>query len=244
MFGRSNNNNQCLLILLLGVALLLLITNPRTGSKSRTNSKSPENFIEGMAEAITKAVVPDATTSPDTVPDESSDPAVRPATDNEAKTVVVQVPEQASISEQEVNPQYKSQARCGYSLTEVTTGQPYIGGRTDTLGDGPGYASYNAPYNAALGDTVPPNYYFLDDGAGGEMSATNNMFSPKCCGAQWPTPFQQSADPYVCGNGNENELIGSRVYGNTAYSDSGCMCQTKKQAQHTYNRGGNGGGWF
>ena len=83
-----------------------------------------------------------------------------------------------------------------------------------------------------------------DDGAGGEMSATNSMFSPACCGAQWPTPFKQSADPYTCGSNDNKFIKGSREYGNTAFTDSGCRCKTEAQSRFLQNRGNNGTPWF
>lgn len=97
-------------------------------------------------------------------------------------------------------------------------------------------ADSSSPY------TVPSNFYFIDDGANGEMSIQHNLCSRSCCAEQWPTPFKQKYDPYVCQN--KNDFVSSNIMCNNSFQDSGCLCLTKKQAQFMYNRGGNGRGWF
>ena len=86
--------------------------------------------------------------------------------------------------------------------------------------------------------TFPSNYYLLDDGAQGEMSLQNNLCSKSCCGPQWPVPFKQSKDPYVCAN--KQKFVGSNMFCNNNFQDSGCLCLEKDQALFLYNRGGNG----
>ena len=228
MFLESNNNNQCLLIILLGVALFLLMNRPH-GSNGHRNRCRLDPF-EGFKE----------------VPKSNGHSGHQgPMTDNGATVVPVPVPERMPINEQSVGactykPQYL-QDNGGGVLTEVPSGRPYVKARTNTVIDPSGVEGAGSPYQEALGRNVPENHYLLDDGANGEMSAQNNMVSGQCCGAQWPTPFKQAADPYVCGN--KNDYVPSRMYGNNSYQDSGCLCQSKTQAQFLANRGNNGGGW-
>ena len=127
---------------------------------------------------------------------------------------------------------------------------PFVNAQTGTLLDGPGFESAaglgtgdaRISGSEEIPTTIPSDYYFLDDGANGEMRIENNLFSPSCCGAQWPTPFKSGkADPYVCGQG---PFVPSRMFGNTTYSDAGCACISPKQSQFLYNRGGNGREWF
>lgn len=92
--------------------------------------------------------------------------------------------------------------------------------------------------------SVPSNYYFLDDGAGGEMSLHNNLCSKSCCSDQWPTPFKQNTDPFVCKNKQDGNFVPSKMYCNNSFQDSGCLCLTRKQANYLANRGGNGREWF
>jgi hypothetical protein len=87
-------------------------------------------------------------------------------------------------------------------------------------------------------DTIPENYYFLDDGAKGKMSIQHNMCSKSCCSNQYPLPFKLKYDPAICGS--KNKFVPSNIMCNNAYQDSGCLCLEKSQAAHLYNRGGNG----
>lgn len=239
MLGESNNN-QCLLIILLGVALFLLMRNPHSHRRGRGKMMKRDARYEGMDG--------DVTTSASEPEGSEPTPDAAPMTDNGAMVVPVKVPERMPINEQSLGScSYKSivepvpSKTCGTSLVESPTNWPYVNARSDTMIDGTGVDGTGSPYNEVLGSNIPANYYFLDDGANGEMSTTNNMVSGSCCGVQWPTPFKQSADPYVCGN--KDDFVSSRSFGNTSYSDSGCVCTTKKQNQFLQNRGGNGN-WF
>lgn len=101
--------------------------------------------------------------------------------------------------------------------------------------DGPGYKC-NKP------SQIPPDYYFLDDGANGEQSQINNICSPSCCNTgNWPSGIAAKEDPYVMAN--RDKFVGTNQYCKGDYS-SGCMCLTKKQARHVLTRGGNGLGLF
>jgi hypothetical protein len=77
----------------------------------------------------------------------------------------------------------------------------YVDAQTGSLIEGPGFEKgemddiYNEPSTS-----IPSNYYFLDDGAGGEASIFSNLCSKSCCSAQWPTPHKAKHDPYVCAN--------------------------------------------
>lgn len=93
-----------------------------------------------------------------------------------------------------------------------------------------------------VASTIPSNYYFLDDGAEGEMSIQHNLCSKSCCSEQWPTPFKQKYDPYICAN--KDKFVPSKTFCNNSFQDSGCLCLTKDQAKFLYNRGGNGREWF
>ena len=122
---------------------------------------------------------------------------------------------------------------------------PSIDAVTGTTVDGPGFEQSNISGSdeVALPGKVPSNFYFLDDGANGEMSLTNNLFSKSCCSnSQWPTPFMQKADPYVCGHAGE--FVPSNYFGNNTFQDVGCACVSKQQGSFIGNRGGNGRDWF
>lgn len=74
--------------------------------------------------------------------------------------------------------------------------QPQVNTQVGMVVDGPGYEQggvqgmeYDGP------GSVPSNFYFLDDGADGEMSIQHNLCSKSCCAEQWPTPFKQKQDP-------------------------------------------------
>lgn len=114
---------------------------------------------------------------------------------------------------------------------------------TGSLIDGPGFeASDIEGAQESSVYTVQPNYYFIDDGANGEMSVQHNMCSKSCCSEQWPTPFKAKHDPYVCQN--KGQFVPTQMMCNNTFGDSGCMCVTKKQADFLANRGGNGREWF
>jgi hypothetical protein len=122
---------------------------------------------------------------------------------------------------------------------------PFVNPKTGTIMDGPGFERGEVE-GAYLEDPsgVPSNYYILDDGAGGEMSIQHNLCSKSCCSEQWPTPFKQKYDPYVCGAKSKGDFVSSNVFCNNSFNDSGCLCLSKKQSRFLYNRGGNGREWF
>lgn len=121
--------------------------------------------------------------------------------------------------------------------------KPQLNPQTGMLVDGPGFETgqLEGAGQPSL-PNVPANYYFLDDGSGGEMSIQNNLCSKSCCSEQWPTPFKMKYDPYVCKN--KSEFVPSNTFCNNSFQDAGCLCLSKKQSQFLYNRGGNGNEWF
>jgi len=123
---------------------------------------------------------------------------------------------------------------------------PMIDARTGVLTDGPGYERSDTGnmYVDPSSGSVPSNYYFLDDGSNGqELSPMNNMCSKSCCSnSDWPSTIKQRYDPYVCNN--KDQFVPSNMFCQNSYQDSGCLCLTKRQAHHLYNRGGNGREWF
>ena len=121
---------------------------------------------------------------------------------------------------------------------ELNKNQPHIDPQTGILMDGPGFARDRFVRSRRASRLIPPNYYFIDDGANGEMSIQHNLCSKSCCSEQWPTPFKQKYDPFVCKN--KDQFIPSNIFCNNSFQDSGCLCLNKKQAQFLYNRGGNG----
>lgn len=125
----------------------------------------------------------------------------------------------------------------------VSNDAPFVDPRTGSLIDGPGFerGEIDGISQETL-STIPSNYYFLDDGAGGELGVHFNLCSKSCCSEQWPTPFKQKYDPYVCGN--KDKFVPSNIFCSNSFQDSGCLCLTKKQATNLYNRGGNGREWF
>jgi hypothetical protein len=125
--------------------------------------------------------------------------------------------------------------------------KPFVDAQTGSLIDGPGFENGQVDgITQEMMSKIPSNMYFLDDGGspGGEYSIENNLCSRSCCSAQWPTPFKQKYDPYVCSNGNGSNADyvagGSNIFCNNSFQDAGCLCLTKKQQQFLYNRGGNG----
>jgi hypothetical protein len=72
--------------------------------------------------------------------------------------------------------------------------RPYVDVKTGSIMDGPGFErgfedrerSEVEGVPANLPPSIPSNYYFLDDGAGGEMSIQHNLCSKSCCSEQWP----------------------------------------------------------
>ena len=149
------------------------------------------------------------------------------------------------FNSQEETPEMESEAEAEVA-PEIIDGPPkapHVDAKTGMLVDGPGFE--RGPIEGTFQETptsIPSNYYFLDDGAGGEMSIQHNLCSRSCCSEQWPTPFKKKYDPYVCQN--KDKFVPSRIMCNNTFQDSGCLCLTKKQSQFLYNRGGNGREWF
>jgi len=121
--------------------------------------------------------------------------------------------------------------------------QPYVDAKTGSLLDGPGFEQGHVDgVSQEVLQNIPSNYYFLDDGASGEMSVQHNLCSKSCCSEQWPTPFKQKSDPFVCSN--KDKFTPSRMFCNNSFQDSGCLCLTKSQSLFLNNRGGNGREFF
>jgi len=121
---------------------------------------------------------------------------------------------------------------------KVNMNAPHVNAETGTLLDGPGFDTGVGGSASDVFTSIPSNYYFLDDGANGEMSIVNSLCSPSCCSEQWATPFKQKYDPYVCAN--KDKFVPSNIMCNNSFQDSGCLCMTKPQQSFLYNRGGNG----
>ena len=116
---------------------------------------------------------------------------------------------------------------------------PFVNPETGSLIDGPGFERGDVEgVTQETMSMIPSNYYFLDDGAGGEMSVQHNLCSKSCCSAQWPTPFKQKYDPYVCQN--KDQFVPSNIMCSNVFQDAVCMCLTKSQSQFISNRGLNG----
>jgi len=115
---------------------------------------------------------------------------------------------------------------------------PKLFPQTGTIMDGPGFekGETDIPQSKTY-DSIPSNYYFLDDGANGEATVMNNLCSKSCCSDQWATPFKQSYDPYVCAN--KSKFVPSNIFCNNSFQDSGCLCMTKDQGNFLGTRGGN-----
>ena len=129
------------------------------------------------------------------------------------------------------------------SSEKLNQNKAFINPQVGSLMDGPGFEKGNVDgiSQDAL-STIPSNYYFLDDGADGALSIQHNLCSKSCCSSQWPTPFKQKYDPYVCGN--KDQYVPSKLMCNNSFQDSGCLCLTKDQAQHIYSRGQNASSFF
>ena len=138
-------------------------------------------------------------------------------------------------------------------LSGKNTNGVSIDAQTSAMMNGPGFEQSVIDGVNGMGDVVasegnftsnaiPSNYYYLDDGNNGETTIMNNLFSPSCCAGQWPTPFNQKANPYVCQN--KSKFVPSNYFGNNTFNDSGCLCATTDQMKQMYNRYGNGREWF
>lgn len=154
--------------------------------------------------------------------------------------------EMETVMEEEMTPAEAEEAFAengGVNGQAEVNGQPAVQPQTGAIMDGPGYEA--GPIQGAYADTpsgIPSNYYFLDDGAGGQYSIQHNLCSKSCCSQDYPTPFKKKYDAYVCGN--KSKFIPSNIMCNNTFQDSGCLCLTKDQGRFLYNRGGNGREWF
>lgn len=119
----------------------------------------------------------------------------------------------------------------------------YVDPKAGAVMDGPGFekGEIDDVYKESP-NSIPSNYYFLDDGADGEMSIQHNLCSKSCCSEQWPSANKMKYDPYVCQN--KDKFVRSNIFCSNSYNDSGCLCLNKSQASFLYNRGGNGREWF
>jgi hypothetical protein len=98
--------------------------------------------------------------------------------------------------------------------------KPTIDPQVGSIVDGPGFekGEVDGVGQESL-SKIPSNYYFLDDGESGNASVINNLCSKSCCSAQWPTPFRQSHDPYVCAN--KDKYVSSNLMCNNSFQNSG-----------------------
>lgn len=120
---------------------------------------------------------------------------------------------------------------------------PLINPRVSSLADGPGYeVGPMDEANQSAFANIPSNYYFLDDGAGGEMSVINNLCSKSCCSEQWPLSFKMKHDPYVCQN--KDKFVPSNMFCNNSFQDAGCLCLGRNQSKFLMTRGNNGVEFF
>ena len=85
-------------------------------------------------------------------------------------------------------------------------------------------------------NVIAPDSFLLDDGNNGRTGLHTNMCSKQCCSAQYPLPFKMKHDQKLC---NLKDFVPTNLFCNNAWSDSGCACLTKSQANNLYNRGGN-----
>lgn len=103
--------------------------------------------------------------------------------------------------------------------------KPEIDVAVGSVVDGPGFEKGGVDgVGQEILSTIPSNYYFLDDGADGAVSVQHNLCSKSCCSAQWPTPFKQKYDPYVCSN--KSEYVSSQLFCNNSFQDSGLIARS------------------
>lgn len=128
---------------------------------------------------------------------------------------------------------------------ETDKNVPFVDAKTGSIMDGPGFERGDGNVDGVTQEIVskvPSNMYFLDDGANGAMSIQHNLFSKSCCSEQWPTPFKQKWDPYVCGK--KDQYVATNYFGNNSFQDSGCLCATKEQSHFITKRGNNAVPWY
>lgn len=62
-----------------------------------------------------------------------------------------------------------------------------------------------------------------------------NKCSLSCCSPQYPTPFQGSTDPFVCGKDGDNKYLSSNYTCQNNTGGTGCLCMTQKQVDGMYD---------
>jgi len=62
-----------------------------------------------------------------------------------------------------------------------------------------------------------------------------NKCSLSCCSPQYPTPFQGSADPFVCDKNGKNKYLASDYICQNNTGGTGCLCMTQKQVDGMQN---------
>jgi hypothetical protein len=62
-----------------------------------------------------------------------------------------------------------------------------------------------------------------------------NKCSLSCCSPQYPTPFQGSADPFVCDKNGNNKYLASDYICQNNTGGTGCLCMTQKQVDGMQN---------
>lgn len=62
-----------------------------------------------------------------------------------------------------------------------------------------------------------------------------NKCSLSCCSPQYPTPFQGSADPFVCDKNGNNKYLASDYICQNNTGGTGCLCMTEKQVSGMQN---------
>ena len=133
-----------------------------------------------------------------------------------------------AAAEEAPAPNVEGEANANGEEVNMIKKPPYVDAEAGVILDGPGFekgeVSGIMQENAS---TIPSNYYFLDDGADGEMSIQHNLCSKSCCSEQWPTPFKMRYSPYVCNN--KDKFVPSRIFCNNSFNDSGCLCLTRRK---------------
>jgi hypothetical protein len=76
----------------------------------------------------------------------------------------------------------------------------------------------------------------LDNGLG-QIGFGSNMCSKSCCTPQYPPPFVQDQDPFVCKS--KDKFVSSNYTCNNGWQNSGCLCLTEAQSDFLGSRGEN-----
>ncbi|QKF93880.1 hypothetical protein QKU48_gp0422 [Fadolivirus algeromassiliense] len=143
------------------------------------------------------------------------------------KTISITLPGQEAASE--VKPEAKTE---GFTSEEDLAADkdtdknlPNVNPKTGSLIDGPGFERGDVEgVTQEVMSMIPSNYYFLDDGNAQNDTVVHNLCSKSCCSAQWPTPFKQKYDPYVCAN--KDQFVPSNIFCNNSFQDSGLMARS------------------